>query len=512
MIYSIETETDIERLRLVALTQQAEVRHLLQRIERLASELKKHGGNQSQLEMEVKLLQEAIDRRTDEIFGQSSEKQHNDPETSDCEANPSKADNEEKQKQTGHGRNPQLSLPVVEEIHELDEADMICPKCGKELQEFKNQFEESEEIDVIERIYKVVKHKRQKYICQCGDCVETALGPDKLIPGGRYSIDFAIKVAIDKYLDHLPLDRQVRMMSRNGLEVTSQTLWDQIDALSKHLLPTYYALHDYILSHAVIGADETHWRMLDNRKSKKWWVWAVTVPDAVFYQIHNSRNTNSAAKVLKDFDGVVVADGYSAYKALQKRELEYGSAFTLSFCWAHARRKFVKALPAYTQAQEMIDLIGDLYKVERDVAEEYKDEEESTRLEALLSARQLHSEEIVKKIGRWCAEQKVLPKSAIGRAIGYINNHWNGLQKFLDNSEVQIDNNQTERGMRGVAVGRKNHYGSRSKRGTEVAAIIYSLVESAKLAGINPEKYIKKALVRAIREPGTVTLPKDLLD
>ena len=97
----------------------------------------------------------------------------------------------------------------------------------------KDQFETSEMIDVVEVSYRVVKVKQQKYVCRCGGCVETAPGPERAVPGGRYSLDFAIKVAIDKYLDHIPLARQERILRRHGLDVTSQTLWDQLNALGR---------------------------------------------------------------------------------------------------------------------------------------------------------------------------------------------------------------------------------------------------------------------------------------
>ena len=109
-------------------------------------------------------------------------------------------------------------------------------------------------------------------------------------------------------------------------------------------------------------------------------------------------------------------------------------------------------------------------------------------------------------------EQRALPASSLGKAIRYTDGIWQGLTRFLDNPAVDLDNNATERTMRGVAIGRKNHYGSRSLRGTRVAAVFYSLIESAKLSGAEPAAYINEATRRAIESPGTVTLPSSLLD
>src|SRR5262249_4326606 len=114
-------------------------------------------------------------------------------------------------------------------------------------------------------------------------------------------------------------------------------------------------------------------------------------------------------------------------------------------------------------------------------------------------------------IRAWALNQRVLPESGLGRAIRYMLGMWKGLTLFLDDPRVPIDNNLAERGLRGLVVGRKNHYGSRSKRGTEVAALMYSLIESAKLAGVEPKAYLLRAVRAAIAAPGAVTLPCDLL-
>ncbi len=137
----------------------------------------------------------------------------------------------------------QPELPIVEEIHKLDVPDQTCPQCGGQLQEWAGQFEESFETDVLERRFFRRKHKRQKYRCACQSCVETAPGPAKLTKGGQYSVELAVQVAVSKYLDHVPLERQVRIMQRQGLIVDSQTLWDQIEALASHLALIHEALH-----------------------------------------------------------------------------------------------------------------------------------------------------------------------------------------------------------------------------------------------------------------------------
>jgi len=491
----IETETDIERLRQMALLLQAENDRLFRRLETLTAELDKaRGKDTNSLQLEIQLLKEHLASRTRALFAPSSEKR---PDTQ-------KTPTEQEQPQRGHGPREQPALPIIERIHTLDEADKICPKCGGELAEWKDQFEEAEEIDVIERSFQLVRHKRQKYRCRCGECIETALGPPKLIPGGRYSVDFAVTVAVAKHADHLPLARQVQQMARSGLVVDTQTLWDQIYALAQYLEPTHDALHELVLSSPVIGADETRWPLLGKPRSSKWHAWAICSPKAICYRILPSRSADAAQMVLKDYHGAVVADGYSAYSSLRDRA---GPSFELANCWSHCRRKFVDAEPHYPQAGEMLEKIGRLYGIEARATESGQGQWR----QRLVELRRTESTPIVAEIHEWLISQCVLPKSGLGKAIKYALGLWPGLCKFLDNPDIPLDTNHVERGMRALAVGRKNHYGSRSQRGTRAAALFYSLIESAKLVGVEPAAYLTEAARRAIANPGTVTLPSDLL-
>ena len=488
---NVSTEADIERLRQVAQLLQAENDRLHDRLLQLTQELSRaQGGEVDRLQLELQLLKEQLHQRNQAIFGTSSEKGRRSPEP------------EPAKPRTGHGPKPQPSLPIEEVLFELDEADRMCPKCGGELSEMAGQFEEADVVDVVSREFRIVREKRQKYVCSCGECIETALGSDKPIPGGRYSLAFAATVARDKYEDHAPLARQVKMMSRSGLTVTSQTLWDQILALSRHLKPSYVALRELVLEDAVVGMDETPWRLLAKGKTKKWWVWSLCCPEAVYYEIAPTRSTAEIKALLGDYSGVVMCDGFSSYPSFVRGRDAPGD-LVLANCWAHVRRYFVKAEPNYPVAQEMIDLIAQLYVLEAGVSSDPNERR---------SMREEKSKLILEEIRAWLLLQYALPKSSLGKAITYTSKLWSGLTRFLDDPRVPLDNNATERSIRGIAVGRKNHYGSKSKRGTEVAALYYTLVESAKLSGIDPMSYIEEAARRAILSPGTATLPHDLIN
>ena len=491
----IETERDIERLRQVALLQEAEIHRLLARLAELTRQLAEARGEDvvRALQLELTLINEQLAARNRALFGTSSEKRARGDRQDGGKA---------KAPQSGHPRREQHQLPIVEVVHELDEADKACPKCGGELAAWAGQFEAADEIDVIERSFRIVRHKRQKYRCGCGECIETALGPQKLVPGGRYSVDFAIEVGAAKYLDHMPLARQVRQMAREGLVVDTQTLWDQIFALYGHLVPTYDAILRQVLASPVIGADETRWQLMDAKGSAKWWAWSVCSPEAIAYRILPERSTDAGAALLAGYRGIVVCDGYAVYPSVRERLARDGPSFTIANCWAHARRGFVEAESAYPKAKEMIELIGKLYEVERRAQDDALD---------LGELRRTESATIVAEIKRWLTSTVATPKSSLGKAILYALDQWPELELFLTDACIPIDNNATERGIRGLAVGRKNHYGSRSERGTRVAALFYTLMESAKVAGVNPKEYLREAARRAIATPGAVTLPREVL-
>ena len=153
-----------------------------------------------------------------------------------------------------------------------------CPACGGTLTELVGQYETAERITTVKATYHVEHHARQKYRCACNGAVVTAPAPAALIPGGRYTPAFAVGVAVAKYADHLPLERQVRMMAREGLSVESQTLWDQIQALARHLEPTYEALGRQALAAPVIHVDETRWPRLGSGALSAGTVWGVATP------------------------------------------------------------------------------------------------------------------------------------------------------------------------------------------------------------------------------------------
>jgi transposase len=377
-------------------------------------------------------------------------------------------------------------------VYTLDDADRACPSCGGELQPMKDQFEESELIDVIDVRYELVQVKRQKYTCRCGSCIETALGPDRALPGSRYSLAFAIKILIDKWLDHIPLERQARILERHGLVVTSQTLWDLAYAVTQRLSLVDAALFDHVKAQPVIGLDQTSWPRLEAEASKPWQMWCLTAPGVVVHRIRDDKSAATFKDLVGDYVGTIVADALSTHDAGARD----GPGIQLAGCWAHVFRRFEEAMPDHPDAERVVAWIGALYDI---------DDRADGDLARLAELRRTDAPPILDAMKPWLFERAGDTHISIGKACAYTLGIWDRLTNFVDDARIPLDNNATERVLRGPVVGRKNHYGSKSRRGTEVAARLYSILETAKLHAIDPAAYLAAAVHAADR--GETLLP-----
>jgi len=507
-VLKIENISDPSHLKQIAILLQKENDRVHKRLEEQTRELAKLKGQDGdkQLELEIQKLQSQMSKLQKMMFGSSSERRTGD----DVEEN---KDKEEEKKRCGHGPKEQPELDSIEMVYDLPQEKKVCDLCGGVLEEWEGQEEESEEISVVQRKFFIKKNKQKKYRCKCGGCVKTAKKPPRLVKGGRYSVEFAIEVAVEKYLDHMPLDRQKRKMKREGLRVESQTLWDQIWALSQLLKPVYDRLLPYIFSFPVICADESIWYYIQKGGRKRWYIWGASCPFGVYYKLDPSRSGEVAKELLGGFEGKIVTDGYDGYNILERAGPGEIARIILVNCWAHARRKFVDCEKDFpNECEEAFELFRKLYMVEREAPDPWTlpeaEREEAFALIAKL--REEKSRPITQEIKEWAQKQLALPASDFRSALEYLLGHWKKLTVFLDDPKVPLDTNEIERGFRGPVVGRKNHYGSKSRRGTEVAAIFYSLIESAKLCGVNPHEYLLKAAKQLLEDPSAVLLPHQM--
>ena len=504
----IENISDLDTAKQIAILLQKENDRVHKRLEEQTRELAKLKGQDGdkQLELEIRKLESQMSKLQKMMFGSSSERRTGD----DAQEN---KDKEEKTKRTGHGPKEQPELEKIDQVYELPKEEQVCELCGGELLEWEGQEEESEEVSVVQRVFFIKKNKQKKYRCKCGGCIKTAPKPPTVQKGGRYSTEFAVEVAIEKYLDHMPLDRQKRKMRREGLRIESQTLWDQIWALSLLLKPIYDALLPYIFSFPVICADESIWYYIQKGGRKRWYIWGASCPFGVYYKLDPSRSGEVAKELLGEFEGKIVTDGYDGYNILERAGPGEIARIVLVNCWAHARRKFVDCEKNFpVECKEALDMIRELYMVERKAPDPWTlPEAEREKAFALIAKlRDEKTRPITDRIKKWAKEQTALPESEFRKAVEYLLGHWDKLILFLDDPHLPLDTNEIERGFRGPVVGRKNHYGSKSLRGTEVAAIFYSLIESAKLCGVNPHEYLLKAAKQLLEDPSAVLLPHQM--
>jgi transposase len=469
----LEREQDIEELRKIALAQHAQLKLLTELVEKQRRAL---GRSSPDMQLTLKMLAElkANAKRTEDALA--------------------KADKEktERKPRSSTGPTEQPRLPIVEQVFMLDDADRACPSCGGDLKPMEGQFDESEMIDVVEVSYHIVKVKQQKYVCRCGGCVETAPGPERALSGSRYSLAFAIKILIDKWLDHIPLERQARILERHGLTVTSTTLWDLAYAVTQRLTRVDAALFEHVKAQPVIGLDQTGWPRLESAGSKPWQMWCLTAPGIVVHRIRDDKTAATFTELVGDYEGVIVADALSTHKAGARD----GPGIVLAGCWAHVFRRFDEAKADHPAAEQMVEWIGALYDIDR---------EGSQDPDQIAARRRAQAPALLESMKSWLGERAGDNHLSIGQASAYTLGIWPRLTLFVEDARIPLDNNATERALRGPVVGRKNHYGSKSRRGTEVAATLYSILETAKLQKIDPAAYVTAAIAAADR--GETLLP-----
>jgi transposase len=476
-VVDLDREQDIEELRRIAHALEAQNRILLDVIARKSKEIDQLRGSKGDIQLTLKMLEalQAKAKAAAEALAkaEAAKRDQDKPKP-------------ERKPRTSTGPTEQPLLPIIEREFVLDDADRTCPSCGGGLLPMKGQFEESEMIDVVEVTYQLVKVKQQKYVCRCGSCVETALGPQRALAGSRYSLAFAIKIIIDKWLDHIPLERQCRILERHNLIVTSQTLWDLAYAVSQRLSLLDTALATHVLAQPVIGLDQTSWPRLESDATKPWQMWALTAPGVVVHRIRDDKSAATFGALVGDYHGVIVADALGTHEAGARAS----PGIVLAGCWAHVFRRFEEAAPDHPDAERALAWIGALYELDRAAGDDAAVRAELRRTKA---------PPILEEMKVWLWSHAEITSLSIGKAAAYTLGIWDRLTRFVDDARIPLDNNATERAIRGPVVGRKNHYGSKSRRGTEVASRLYTILETCKLHDIDPAAYIHAAVAAADR-------------
>lgn len=301
------------------------------------------------------------------------------------------------------------------------------------------------------------------------------------------------QVIVDKYVDHLPIYRQIQRFSRDGVRIPSNTINGWQDSISRLLMPLFEKQKELVLGQGYLQVDETPIRVLDKEVKGKchqgyYWVYNSPIQNAVLYDYKKGRGREGPKQMLKDFKGYLQSDGYSVYDWFGKKE-----HITLINCWAHTRRYFEKALKYNAKdAAHVLKEIQKLYAIER-FARNSKlspTERKEIRLE--------HALPILNELGKWMADHysKYLPKGPMGEALHYTIPRWDNLLAYLYDGCLEIDNNLVENAIRPNTLGRKNYLFAGSHECAQRAAMFYSFFGTCKRNNINPFNWLKDVLER----------------
>ena len=403
----------------------------------------------------------------------------------------------------GHGRKPlPASLPRVRQEHDIPAAERVCPKCGANDCRCIGE-ETSERLEYQPASLYVIQDVRFKYACvnpNCDGTVLTAAKPGQPIEKGLPGPGLLAHVAVSKYGDHLPLNRQEGIFARHGLVIPRQTQCDWMMAAAELLRPLVRLMKQRVLASRVIHTDDTPVPVLDpqSTKTKEGRLW-VYIGDArnpyIVYDYTPNRRRDGPVNFLAGYKGYLQADAWRGYDRM------YAPAGIIEVaCWAHARRKYVEAQSVdAARALTAVAWVKSLYKVEHEARER------DLAAVELCALRQKKSKPLLDDFEVWLKEEaeKVLPKSPIGKALAYTLSNWEALNRYLEDGELDPDNSEAERAMRYIAVGRNNWLFAGSDRGGRAAAILYSPIRTCKALGLDPYAYLRDILARIADHPIT---------
>lgn len=399
----------------------------------------------------------------------------------------------------GHGRQQlPTHLPRREIVHDLTEAERLCPCCAQVRACIGTQT--SEQLDFEPARFFVVVHVRRTYACKrCDGPTEqryTTAGPATAgpLPKGLAGPGLLAHLVVSKYQDHLPLHRLELIVGRSGLKLARSTLCDWMAGCAGLLTPLVTLMRQRILQSRVLHSDDTPVPFLvpGQTKTSRGHLWVYLGdrerPYAVF-DFTPTYSRDGPENFLKSYRGYLQADCLSQYEGLYQ-----GGQVSHVACWAHARRKFVDAQREdEALAAEALAQIGQLYGIERQLKEKYGPLDDAGRA----AYRQEHARPVLAALKGWLeTQQKVaLPRSQLGQAVRYALVHWEALARYTEAGYLAIDNNSAERALRSVAIGRKNWLFCGSEEGGQTAAVLYSVMGSCKAVDINPQRYLAEALV-----------------
>jgi transposase len=415
------------------------------------------------------------------------------PDDEDDEGKPG-AGGADHKKRTG-GRQP-LPRHLKREriVHDLPDEEKHCTTCQQDLRPIGE--ESRERYEYIPAQLSVIEDVCKKYACAC--TVRTATKPPQPIEKSTAGASLLAQVIVAKCADHLPLNRQEKIFERHGVDISRKTMCGWMAQCADLLNPLYVAAKEVLFESKVIGTDDTSVKVLDRklpfaRTGRIWPYYGDQEHPVVLYDYTPTRERAGPEQFLAGYRGYLQADAYGGYDAFFK---DPARGLTEVGCWSHARRYFHKALESdQARMGPALLLIAQLYRVEAQAR--------PLAIEDRLQLRQLQSRPILDKLHQYLLEiqPEVLPRSPEGRAVRYALKNWRALTRYSEDGNLEIDNNGTERTIRGVAVGRGNWMFFGSAIGGRTAAVLRSFVASCQRVNAEPFAWFKDVLSRIASHP-----------
>lgn len=385
-----------------------------------------------------------------------------------------------------------------------------CPCCGS-TRLSKLGEDVTETLEVIPRQWKVIQTVREKFSCRQCEAITQPPAPFHVTPRGFAGPNLLAMVLFEKFGQHQPLNRQSERYGREGVDLSLSTLADQVGACAAALRPLHALIEEHVLSADRLHGDDTTVPILAKGKTDTGRAWVYvrddrpfgsTAPPAVLFYASRNRSGEHPERHLSQFTGILQADAYAGYNGLYLPDRKPG-AVTEALCWSHARRKFFvladiaansrrgkNTPPISPIAFEAVKRIDLLFEIERDIS--------GLAAELRLAIRTERSAPLIAELEAWMhGERAKLSRHApVAQAIDYMLKRWPGFIRFLEDGRICLTNNAAERALRGLALGRKAWLFAGSDRGADRAAIMYTLIGSAKLNDVDPQAWLADVLAR----------------
>ena len=404
-----------------------------------------------------------------------------------------------RRKRTGKKEEDLSGLPAEKVVHTIPEEERICPECGG-VMHVMGHSEPRREIEIIPAQVKVTEHVREIYACRNCEHNGTSVPiikapmPEPVIKGSAASPSSVAHIMVQKYVNAVPLYRQEMDFIANGFTLSRQTMANWMIYCVEHWLkPLYELMKSFLMKEEVLHADETVLQVLHepgraSRTNSYMWLYMTAIYatlQIVLYEYQETRSSSHPKRFLENFNGFLHSDGYSAYHTLPPR-------ITVCGCWAHARRMFADALKAAppdersgAASQTGLDFCNRLFALEREYDKECLTPEER------FQARLERSKPVSDALFAWAGSVSALPKSVLGKALHYLFEQRPYLENVYKDGRLDLSNNRAERSIKPFVIGRKNWMFSASPKGANASAVIYSIIETAKMNKLKPFEYLK---------------------